>query len=719
MAAPLRRIVGAAPLAAALLIAIVGPLGYVVDRWYDDSSALAFEAKLGAGQVARFIYAHPTMWQYQGLRIAEVIALPDAYAALQSVRDVAGHVVLENGPPIDGPALRAEAPIFVAGTEVGKFTVASGLGAFLTASGMVTGVCWTLAVLVYLAVRGLPIRALDRALEEAARQKGRFEAAVENMTQGLCMLDAQGCIVVLNRRFIEMFDLGGAGSLIGMSAVAAAERLNGRGGLAPALCRQLLLPPPADGPQVQRRVILELDDGRTVAMDRRGIEQGGWLTTVRDVSAQLRAERAETEAALMRERAGHAQAASHAKSMFLATMSHEVRTPMNGILGLASVLLDEKLTEDQRKVVETIRYSGDSLMRILNDILEFSKLEAGHVVFETLPFSPAVVSQSVEDVLDAPARAKGLHVTNSAEPDVPVWVVGDAGRIRQTLLNLVGNAIKFTAQGEVAVSLSCHECRDGSATLEWRVRDTGIGMAANELGNVFHDFAQADASIGRRFGGSGLGLAICKRLVEQMGGAIGAESVVGQGSTFWFRLSLPLPPVGTMREQPRRDAVEGLRTWLKDRASKPRLLLAEDNPTNQFVLRRMVASLGLEMDAVGDGAEAVAAVSSFAYAAVLMDVQMPKMDGLEATRAIRALPITLRGLPIIALTGNAFAEDQQACRDAGMDDFLTKPLDKETLAGALLRALAYGRSQADGSVGRANAARHLAAADAPACTAAE
>jgi signal transduction histidine kinase/ActR/RegA family two-component response regulator len=715
VAVPIRRIIGAVPLVIALLIAVAVPLGYFVDRWYDQTSALVFEARLGAGQVARYVYAHPTMWQYHGLRIAEVIALPEDYPAHQWVRDAGGRVVLENGPPIEGPTLQAVAPIVVAGNQVGKFTVASSLYEILTALAMATGACWLVAAGVFLAVRRLPIRALDRALDEVARQRGRFEAAVENMSQGLCMVDAEHRIVVLNRGLVEMFDLTRLGSLIGMNATEAAEMLDRQGGLPSVLCRQLFLPETAGGVQAHCRFMLAPEDGRTVTLDRCPMAQGGWLTTVKDVSDQVRADLAETEAAMMRDRARHAQDASLAKSMFLATMSHEVRTPMNGILGLAGALLDEELTADQCQVVTTIRDSGNSLMRILNDILEFSKLEAGHVVFESLPFSPAVVAKSVVDMLGARAQEKGLRLNSAADPETPAWVVGDAGRIRQMLLNLAGNAIKFTSHGQVDITLRCLSRIDALATLEWRVRDSGIGIDPDELGRLFRDFAQADASIGRRFGGSGLGLAICKRLVEQMGGTIGAESVPGGGSTFGFRLTVPLTPAGAPAEPPRRDFVGDLGLWLRDRDRRPRVLLAEDNPTNQFVLRRMLLGLGLEMDAVMDGAEAVTAAAAFPYGAIFMDVLMPRMDGLEATRAIRMRGGVLSSVPIIALTGNAFAEDRQACLAAGMDDFLVKPLNKEALAEALLRALAHdvlpdGRS-AGGPRGRSDPA------DARACAA--
>jgi signal transduction histidine kinase/CheY-like chemotaxis protein len=405
-----------------------------------------------------------------------------------------------------------------------------------------------------------------------------------------------------------------------------------------------------------------------------------------------------------RERAAvAAQAASAAKSSFLAMMSHEIRTPMNGVLGLASTLLDDDLRPPQRKVVEAIRDSGNDLLRILNDILDFSKLDASKMTFENVPFLPVALADGVVSILGVRAKAKGLRLVVQSGPWLPPGLQGDAGRIRQVLINLVSNAIKFTASGEVVVRVDCLSHDEATAAMEWTVSDTGIGIATDRIGNLFGEFVQADNSISRRFGGTGLGLAISKRLIEQMGGSIGVTSTPGQGSTFRVQLRLPIiaAPVDEIRQMPGQPA-----GWDAMRAAlgrSPRLLFAEDNATNQFVARRMLRDLDIHLDMVGNGSEAVEAASRIAYDVIFMDMQMPEMDGVTAARVIRSRGGALATVPIIALTANALPEDRQACLDAGMNQFLTKPVTREGMLTALLLALepeapGHGSAERFGSV---------------------
>jgi len=389
-----------------------------------------------------------------------------------------------------------------------------------------------------------------------------------------------------------------------------------------------------------------------------------------------------------RERAAvAAQAANAAKSSFLAMMSHEIRTPMNGVLGLASTLLDDDLRPQQRKVVEAIRDSGNDLLRILNDILDFSKLDASKMTFENVPFLPVALADGVVSILGVRAKEKGLRLVVQSGTWLPPGLQGDSGRIRQVLINFVSNAIKFTAAGQVTVNVDCISHDDATAVMEWTVSDTGIGIPEDRIGNLFGEFVQADNSISRRFGGTGLGLAISKRLVEQMGGSISVTSTPGQGSTFRVRLTLPIvaAPVGEIRQMPGQPAA-----WDAMRAAlgrSPRLLFAEDNTTNQFVARRMLRDLDIHLDMVANGAEAVEAASRIAYDVIFMDMQMPEMDGVTASRVIRSRGGALATVPIIALTANALPEDKQACLDAGMNQFLTKPVTREGLLNALLNAL--------------------------------
>ncbi len=389
--------------------------------------------------------------------------------------------------------------------------------------------------------------------------------------------------------------------------------------------------------------------------------------------------REELEAALGRahDLAIKADAANRAKSEFVANMSHEVRTPMNGIIGMAALLRDTPLTPEQRDSVETINDSAEALLRILNDILDLSKIEAGKLDLDERDFELQPALQKVVNLLRFKAVEKGIVMDVSVDPEVPPRLRGDPLRLSQVLLNLVNNAVKFSNSGSVRLRVE----GAGPGLLRFSVSDDGIGIPADKVGSLFQPFTQADATTTRRYGGTGLGLAICRRLVELMGGEIGVESTAGLGSTFWFtaRFGVGSEPAFHTSAREGDPAEAGLR-------SGGRVLLVEDNAVNRKVALRLLAKLGLEATAANNGAEAVEAVRRGGYDAVLMDVQMPVMDGYEATRRIRQLERDgeLSGhLPIIAMTANAMQGDEDACLACGMDDYLSKPIQRDLLVRKL------------------------------------
>lgn len=385
-----------------------------------------------------------------------------------------------------------------------------------------------------------------------------------------------------------------------------------------------------------------------------------------------------------------AQHASAAKSSFLAMMSHEIRTPMNAMLGLTSSLLEGELTSDQRASLQTIQQAGDSLLELLNDILDYSKLEAGELSLEDLAFAPAEVALGVISVIGPRAEAKGLAITSTSAPGLPPGLLGDAGRLRQVLLNLVSNAVKFTSEGSVAVTCHCISRTETHAVVEWVVSDTGIGIGPDQISKLFHDYVQADSSISRRYGGTGLGLSICKRILDRMGGSIEASSVLGQGTTMRCRVELPVAEVVEEKAE-HEDFQARLHARIADLGRPLRLLIVDDNATNRLVAAKMLQEFDILVAMAADGAEAVATAMETDFDVILMDMQMPEMDGLAASRAIRARG---RTLPIIAFTANAFEDDKAACRAAGMNGFVAKPVRKPALVTAVTQAIAHGNAVA-------------------------
>ncbi len=378
-----------------------------------------------------------------------------------------------------------------------------------------------------------------------------------------------------------------------------------------------------------------------------------------------------------------AEKANRTKSQFLANMSHEIRTPMNGILGMTDLLLETPLTDTQRRYSEIIRRSGESLLGIINDILDLSRIESGKLELDSISFDPRRTVEELAELFSERARSKGLGFVCRAAPDVPHPLLGDPGRLRQILVNLVSNAIKFTERGEVVLRMSLDRREEGAAWLRFSVHDTGIGIAPDAQKKIFRFFVQADGSTTRKYGGTGLGLAISQQLAVMMGGEIELESDPGKGSEFRFRARFLLDPEAESGEPVPSAAKNG--AMEPARIPEASVLLVEDNPVNLEVTRNMLELLGCRPDLAVNGQEAVGAVSRKSYDLVLMDCHMPVMDGYAATRAIRNRETSRT--TIVALTANALVGDKDRCLSAGMDDYLSKPFKLQQLREVLVRWL--------------------------------
>lgn len=406
-----------------------------------------------------------------------------------------------------------------------------------------------------------------------------------------------------------------------------------------------------------------------------------------DLAARVR----ELEQALAAETQarGAAEAASTAKSELLATVSHEVRTPLGAIISMADLLLATQLDTTQRHYAETLQQSGRGLLTVLNDILDYSKLEAGGFELEPVPFAFAELMQSVASAMAVRAEEKGLDSALTMAPDCPDHVIGDPVRIRQVLNNLTDNALKFTETGSVGLAVGCSS-EGADIVLRFEVRDTGIGLSDAQIARLFQPYVQADSSVAVKYGGTGLGLTIARRLAELMGGALGCESVEGQGSLFWFtvrvtaaKAAAPPAEAGAARES----AFGPLRGHV---------LVVEDNDINQMLIAAYLEKFGLTFTAVKTGRDAVLQLKETDVDLVLMDIMMPELDGLQTTRFIRALDGDASKVPIIALTANAMKGDRESYLAAGMNDYVSKPINAKdlfTAIAAFLRPAAERRAE--------------------------
>ncbi|NIZ12771.1 response regulator [Phaeobacter sp. HF9A] len=514
----------------------------------------------------------------------------------------------------------------------------------------------------------------EQELESKQTELEQLSAVAQNASDSIILTDPNGRIIWTNDAFSQM---------TGFSAKEALGRTPGE-----------LLNGPESNPDVIRRIANHINRGQRYRTEILNYTKSGkkiWVDThlvpVRDDKGKTRMiigiERDITQSKIheaeLAEAKSVAETADRAKSEFLANMSHEIRTPMNGIIGMAELLADGDLGEEERQYVEIIRTSSKALLKIINDILDLSRLETGKMVLADVDFDLIPCIESAVDVLRPVAREKGLSLSVSYAADLPKRVRTDDGRLRQVLVNLIGNAVKFTSSGHVSLEVTC--AGSDPYLLRFQVEDTGIGLTAAQIENIFERFSQADAATTRAFGGTGLGLTISRHLAEQMGGAIAVKSAAGQGSCFTLTLHC---------KEPQSDAVVAEVDHAPDlsRLEGCRILLAEDNRTNRLLIRKYLASLSVELIEAENGRQAVDLCLREAPDVVLMDMSMPEMDGVSATRAIRSCAISQP--PIVALTANAFASDKEACLAAGMNGFLSKPVNKKQLLHSIVSVLDVG-----------------------------
>jgi signal transduction histidine kinase/DNA-binding NarL/FixJ family response regulator len=516
--------------------------------------------------------------------------------------------------------------------------------------------------------------ALARSRRDLLRSREILQAAVTNISQGLIVVDRDRRVPLLNERAVELLDLPAHLAVAGFEFDALLEWQLASGEFAgqdAAAVRTLVESGGIDrGSNVYRRT---RQNGTTLEVRTKVLDTGLAVRTFTDVTEQ------ERTAHILAHARDAAEAAMRARSEFLAVMSHEIRTPLNGVIGVAGLLEGMELGTRQRDYVHLIRQSGDHLLELVNDILDFSRLDAQRVELEEVDFDPRALIQTVIGMFLSQAAAKGLHLAAVADASVGPALKGDPGRLRQVLLNLVGNAVKFTEQGSIRLTLAQEPAAEGSIRLCGSVADTGVGMVPEAADRIFQEFTQIDGSISRRFGGSGLGLAICRRLIELMGGGITVETQPGQGSTFRFDVLLKpgdaaLPPVELAQDNPAPVVAR-------------RILLAEDNPTNRLVAVQLLERLGHQTHSAGNGLETIAAWESGRYDLILMDVMMPEMDGLTATRHIRAAEAGRSHIAIVGLTAGSGADTRAACLEAGMDAVTTKPVTLARLQQAIADGL--------------------------------
>ncbi len=520
--------------------------------------------------------------------------------------------------------------------------------------------------------RSITISELNRETQNARKNlkaiSNRLVAIMDNLDSGLIVEDPQNNIIHINNGFCTMFNLNRSpAELIDSDGSLVQDQIAKVFSLEQEFLQ--IKNEKLHNKKKSLRQEFKLNDGRIIEQDYIPIynrnEYAGHIWHYRDITFLKSVQSQALEAAQL-------------KSEFLANMSHEIRTPLNGIIGMVDILKTTPLNDQQNEFVHTVKSSATTLLELINDILDFSKIEAGKVEIEKISFSLVSVLKELAMVLKPVADKKGLDLSVYMDEDIQDGFMGDPVRIKQILYNLMGNAIKFTHKGTIEIRVEKIKQRASDLTLRLSIVDSGIGMSETAVAKLFQPFTQADASTTRKYGGTGLGLSISKGLVDLMKGKIGVKSIEGKGSTFWFEI-----PLSTSKEIPsQKDVTSGHLTEMPSW----KILVAEDNQINQMVIREMLTRLGQEVSIASNGVEAVEKAQSEVFDLILMDVMMPEMDGLEATRTLRKLE-SMKNMQIIALTANSMKGDREKCIDAGMNEYLSKPIQMQALKAMLLKVM--------------------------------
>ncbi len=669
---PLTRIAAAV----ALCVAVAAPALHFVTAYRYEVNGLSMEANGAAERISAFVYKQPDLWALDLGRLASLVHGPRAEQRDGHVRIFGedGEVILELGGPAPALSVRARADIHDGPAVVGRVEIAEGLVPVLfdTALALLLGIVF--ATVMFVVLRVLPLKVLDSALARsdaeatnARRSESLLRAIVDNTPNGIITIGRDSLVHIFNPAAEQMFGYD-ASEAIGKNVAM----------LLPEEERERHRKYIHDSTLRQQRVIAGgryfhgvRKDGTTFPIELTvfPLEIDGeemFAGVCQDITERKRGE------VDLRVATAKAEMANEAKSEFLAAMSHEIRTPMNGVIGMTGLLLDTALSDEQRQYVGSVRQSGQTLLTVINDILDFSKLEAGKLELEMIDFDLVDAVESVAELLGPQAFGKGIDFVTYVAPDVPMILRGDPGRFRQILLNLAGNAIKFTETGSVAISADMVGEEEGDPVLRFDVSDTGIGIAEEALPTLFEKFSQADSSTTRRFGGTGLGLAICKQLVEMMGGEISVTSAPGKGTTFRFTVRLANPSTDTV---PRNHSFTDV--------SGSRVLVVDDIELNRVIFQKQFESWGMDVVCANDGKAALAAIAEAVEAGTPFDVavvdhMMPEMDGSELARRVKETP-EFAATKLVLASSIGRRHDAFRLKEIGFDDFLTKPVRRSVL----------------------------------------